>query len=177
MALWLHAIAGRGAGPTVMLYRITGSIYRRAYFPVAAVVVIAAFAWMTWSEPGGPTASEIVYFAVECAWVTAFAVRGWRGGTLLATEDKVTVRQLIWTRSWSWQQIDGFTIETRSQPRLMLPVVKVQRDVLKMQFASGGAVWLSEICWRPPASEASQASVRRLSELALTRRVSGGVAG
>lgn len=160
-----------------MLYRVTGSICRRACFPLIAVVVIAVLVQITWFGQGDHTVMNIVYLAVYGPLCSLMGVRGWRSATLLATEDKVTLRTLRQTHSWSWQQIDGFTIETHPLPWLLLPVVKVRRDVLKMQFASGDTAWLSEIYWRPPASEASRASVRRLSELALSRRVSGGVEG
>jgi hypothetical protein len=32
---------------------------------------------------------------------------------LLANDDKITVRSFLRTRSWSWDEIDGFVVDTR----------------------------------------------------------------
>ena len=50
-------------------------------------------------------------FLVVLAWV---AVRVARSATSLANDDKITVRSFLRTRSWSWDEIDGFVVDTRS---------------------------------------------------------------
>ena len=64
---------------------------------------------------------SLAAFSILGVWAAAFGVRGWRSATLLASARKVTVTQLVWTTSWAWQQIDGFTAQTRPVQWTWLP--------------------------------------------------------
>ena len=151
-----------------MDYRVTGSLYRRASFPVGAFVVIALLVNMSLSAPDGASVTNLALFSVLGAWVAAFGVRGWRSATLLASARKVTVRQLVWTISWSWEQIDGFAVETRPVPWTWLPLIRLQRRVPGVRLRDGRVYWLPELTCRPSADGRSwvDVSAARLSELA-----------
>jgi hypothetical protein len=80
-----------------------------------------------------------------CAWL---AIRGARSATLLADDDKVTVRGLLRTRSWSWQQIGGFTVETRR-----LGQMHYRRRVLGLRLQDGSIRWFPELNCRVPRGQ------------------------
>jgi hypothetical protein len=60
------------------------------------------------TKPGFAAFTSV--FLVVIAWL---AVRSSRMATLLADDDKVVVRGFLRTRSWSWDQIDTFVVDTR----------------------------------------------------------------
>jgi hypothetical protein len=82
-------------------------------------------------------------FLVVIAWV---GVRAARSATLLTNDDKVTVRGFVRTRSWLWNEIDAFVVETRSVGRY-----SYQRRVLGLRTRAGNIRWLSELNCRPAA--------------------------
>lgn len=64
---------------------------------------------------------------------------------MLANDDKVTVRGLYRTRSWFWDDIDGFVVETR-------PVgayIRYSRRMLGMRNHDGTIRWFRELNCRP----------------------------
>jgi hypothetical protein len=65
--------------------------------------------------------------------------------TLLASEDKVVVRGLVRTRSWSWDQIDAFVVETR----VVGGFVKYRCRMLGIRQHDGRLRWLTELNCRP----------------------------
>ena len=160
-----------------MDYRISGALYRRAVFPVAAAAVVALIVTMIFSDPNGASVTSLAAFSILGLWVAVFGVRGWRSATLLASAHKVTVRQLVWTTSWAWQQIDGFAVETRPVPWTWLPLIQTQRRVLGIRLRDGRVCWLAELTCRPSADGRSwvDISAARLNELAQSRVPSAGV--
>jgi len=80
-------------------------------------------------------------FLVVLAWV---AVRVARSATLLADDDKITVRSFLRTRSWSWDEIDGFVVDTRS-----VGANGYSRRMLGMRGHDGTVRWFSELNCRP----------------------------
>jgi hypothetical protein len=95
------------------------------------------------TQPGEIAFTSLLLAA--CAWL---AIRGARSATLLADDDKVTVRGLLRTRSWSWQQIGGFTVETRR-----LGQMHYRRRVLGLRLQDGSIRWFPELNCRVPRSQ------------------------
>jgi hypothetical protein len=81
-------------------------------------------------------------FLVVLAWV---AVRVARSATLLANDDKITVRSFLRTRSWSWDEIDGFVVDTRLAPAH----INYRRRMLGMRGHDGTVRWFRELYCRP----------------------------
>ena len=151
-----------------MHQRISGSLYRRASFPVAAIAAVALIAHLITSDRNGETPTNLALMSVLVAWLAFFGVRGWRSATLLADTEKVTVRQLVRTVSSRWQLIEEFTAETRPAPVMWLPVIRMQRRVLGVRFRDGRVGWLYELSCRPRAASRTwvDESAQRLTEMA-----------
>lgn len=156
-----------------MRYRVAASVYRRGSYPAAAVVLAVLFALIIRSDP---TVTNLVSFSLLEAWAVVLGLRGWRSATLLATADKVTVRQLLWTTSLPWQQIEGFTAETMPTPWAPQVPIRVPRRVLGVRQRNGKTLWLTELSSRPAADGRSWVDVAaaRLNELAELRVPSAG---
>jgi hypothetical protein len=148
--------------------RIVGPLYRRVSFPIAAVVAVGFLANAVRSDPNGTSPTNLALISVLAVWLAAFSVRGWRSATLLADAQKVTVRQLARTVSWPWEQIGGFTAETRPAPMMWLPVLRPQRRVLGVRMRHGQVRWLYELSCKPRADGRSWVddSAQRLNALA-----------
>ena len=129
-------------------YQVTTSPWRRAVFPLAGILVWALILDLIFSDPNGTRPGSLALMAVLLAWVTVFAVRGWRGPTLTATNTGVRFRGLVWTRSWRWQLIDGFAAETRPVKGKWLPI-RVHRRVVGIRLRAGQTLWLHELSCRP----------------------------
>jgi hypothetical protein len=80
-------------------------------------------------------------FLVVIAWA---GVRAARSATLLANDHKVTVRSFVRTRSWLWEQIDAFVVETRP-----IGMYSYKRRMLGLRTRDGNIRWLSELNCRP----------------------------
>ena len=148
-----------------MPYRLT-SIYPRIWFTVGFILGCLAILNVIFSDPIGTQPANVALMSVLLAWCAVFAVRGWRCATLLASHEKVTVRGLVWTRSWPWQQIDRFVADTRPTRWMWLPI-RVQRRVLGVRLCDGQTHWVSEINRRTGggASTWIDDGVARLNEL------------
>jgi hypothetical protein len=129
-------------------YRVTTSPWRRAAFPLAGALVWAFIVDLIFSDPDGTRPGNLAPMAVLLIWVTVFAVRGWRGAALTATDTRVKFRGLVWTRSWRWQLIDGFVAETRPVRLTRLPV-RVHRRVVGIRLRAGQTLWFHELSCRP----------------------------
>jgi hypothetical protein len=158
-------ITGRGIqGGGMVYYRLTTSPWRRAAFPVAGMLAWALILSLIFSDP---TPGNFALMAVLLVCATVFAVRGWRGVTLTATNMGVTFRGAVWTRSWRWQLIGGFAAETRPVRWTRLPI-RVHRRVVGIRLRAGQTLWLDELSCRPGRNGSSRidAAVVRLNELA-----------
>jgi hypothetical protein len=96
-------------------------------------------------DKNGTQPGEIAFtsvFLVVIAWVI---VRAARSATLLTNDSEVTVRGLYRTRSWSWDEVDGFVVDTR----LIGAYVKYRRRVLGMRYRDGTIRWFPELSCRP----------------------------
>ena len=58
-------------------------------------------------DKNGTQPGEIAFTSALLAVLAWGAVRAARAATLLANDDKITVRSLFRTRSWSWDEIDA----------------------------------------------------------------------
>jgi hypothetical protein len=148
-------------------YRVAISPWRRIVFPLAGMLAWALILDLIFSDPNGTRLGNLALMAVLLAWVTVFAVRGWRGATLTATAAGVRFRGLVWSRSWRWQLISGFAAETRPVRWTWLPV-RVHRRVLAIRLRNGQVVWLHELNCRPARDGQAwvDAAAARLTELA-----------
>ena len=130
-----------------MRYRLTFRIHR---------VFTAVFFWFF-------VAAEIPYYfgstGHQIGWIMStslliavgswLAIRGSRMATLLADDEKVTVRGLLRTRSWVWHQIDTFVVETRL-------IGLYRRRVLGMRLSDGTTRWFTELNSSPSRKLASR---------------------
>jgi hypothetical protein len=64
-------------------------------------------------DKNGTQPGEIAFTSALLAVIAWLAVRAARAATLLANDDKITVRSFLRTRSWSWDEIGGFVVDTR----------------------------------------------------------------
>lgn len=95
-------------------------------------------------EKNGTQPGEIAFtsaFLAVLAWVT---VRAARSATLLANDDKITVRTFLRTRSWSWDEIDGFVVDTR-----LVGANSYRRRMLGMRGHDGTVRWFRQLNCRP----------------------------
>jgi hypothetical protein len=96
-------------------------------------------------DRNGTQPGELAFTSALLAVLVWLGVRSSRMATLLADNDKVLVRSLIRTRSWSWDQIDIFVVETRFVGGL----VKYRRRMLGIRQHDGRLRWLTELSCRP----------------------------
>jgi hypothetical protein len=96
-------------------------------------------------DRNGTQPGELAFTSGFLAVLAWLGVRSSRMATLLADEDKVVVRGMVRTRSWSWDQIDAFVVETR----LAGGFVKYRRRVLGIRQHDGRLRWLRELNCRP----------------------------
>jgi hypothetical protein len=162
-----HDRGSRQQGGGMVHYRVTASPWRRAAFPLTGMLAWALILDLIFSDPNGTRPGNLAPMAVLLAWVTVFAVRGWRGATLTATNTGVRFRGLVWTRSWRWQLIGGFAAETRPVRWTWLPI-RVHRRVVGIRLRAGQTLWLHELSCRPGQDGPTwvDAAVVRLNELA-----------
>jgi len=108
------------------------------------------------------------------AWL---GVRSSRMATLLADDDKVVVRALVRTRSWAWDQIDAFVVDTR----LTGGFVRYRRRMLGIRQHDGRLRWLTELNCRPARgsrrSWVDDAAATLNSHLSASRSTSDASAG
>src|SRR5260221_4998750 len=132
-------IADRGSqGGGMVRYRVTTSPWRRAVFPLAGMLFWALILDLIFSDPNGTRPGNLALMAVLLAWVTVFAVRGWRGPTLTATNTGGRFRGLGWTRAWRWQLIDRVAAASRTGKGKLLPI-RVERRVVGNPALAGEA--------------------------------------
>ena len=126
-----------------MLYRATSRWQR--------VVTASVFGLFFFLETGayfdrnGTQPGELAFTSAFLAVTAVLAVRAARSCTLLADDRKVVVRSLIRTRSWRWDQIDRFVVDTR----LTGGFIKYRRRMLGICQADGTTRWLTELNCRP----------------------------
>jgi len=124
-------------------YRAT-SLWQR----VVMTTALSAFIFLetgAYFDRNGTQPGELAFTSGFLAVLAWLAVRSSRMATLLADEDKVVVRSLVRTRSWSWDQIDAFVVETR----LVGGFVKYRRRMLGIRQHDGRLRWLTELNCRP----------------------------
>jgi hypothetical protein len=123
-------------------YRLTfliPKVFGAGFFCFIVAVEIPYYFGRTGSQPGW-VISASVFIAVG-GWL---AVRASRMATLLADDEKVTVRNIFRTRSWPWHHIDGFVVETRVVGRTFF-----RRRVLGLRLNDGNVRWFEELNCRP----------------------------
>jgi hypothetical protein len=96
-------------------------------------------------DRNGTQPGELAFTSGFLAVLAWLGVRSSRMATLLADEDKVVVRAQLCTRSWSWDQVDAFVVETR----LVGGFVKYRRRTLGIRQHDGRLRWLRELNCRP----------------------------
>jgi hypothetical protein len=103
-------------------------------------------------DKNGTQPGEIVFTTILLAVFAWLAVRAARSATLLADDDKITVRSFLRTRTWSWDDVGGFVVDTR----LVGAWVKYRRRVLGLRERDGSIRWLSELnCYPARGSRGS----------------------
>ena len=95
-------------------------------------------------DKNGTQPGEIAFTSALLAVIVWGGVRAARAATLLANDDKITVRSFLRTRSWSWDEIDGFVVDTRS-----VGANGYSRRMLGMRGHDGTVRWFSELNCRP----------------------------
>src|SRR5713101_1751921 len=106
-----------------MPIRVT-STCRRVWWAVFTIAGAALLVGLVFSDPNGTRPANIALMSVLLAWLIASGVRGMRSATLIATQWRVTARELLKTTHWSWPVIEGFVAQTRPVPLLWLPVIR-----------------------------------------------------
>jgi len=96
-------------------------------------------------DKNGTQPGEIAFTSVLLVVIAWFTVRAARAATLLANDSEATVRGLYRTRSWSWDEVDGFVADTRPTGAH----VKYRRRVLGMRYRDGTIRWFPELSCRP----------------------------
>jgi hypothetical protein len=96
-------------------------------------------------DKNGTQPGEIAFTSVLLVVIAWFTVRAARSATLLTNDVEVTVRGIYRTRSWSWDEVDGFVADTK----LIGPYVKYRRRVLGMRYRDGTIRWFPELSCRP----------------------------
>lgn len=103
-------------------------------------------------DRNGTQPGELAFTSALLAVLGVVTVRAARSGTILANDDKVVVRSLIRTRSWRWDQIDRFVVETRPEGGF----IKYRRRMLGIAQADGKTRWLQELtCWPATTTRSS----------------------
>ena len=150
-------------------YRVT-ALRRRILLAVSIWVTAAAALWEVRADGNlsgrHPTqTASLVLILILLAWAIPVSYRAWRSATLIAATDKVTLRLVLKTFSWQWQEIDSFVVETRPTKSMFLsrPVL---RHVIGIQPRSGQTRWCIELAARPAGTAASRldAAGARLNE-------------
>jgi hypothetical protein len=96
-------------------------------------------------DKNGTQPGELAFTSAFLAVLALVAVRAARAATLLANDEKITVRGILRTRSWSWDEIDGFVVDTK-------PVgayISYRRRMLGMRGHDGTVRWFRELNCRP----------------------------
>jgi hypothetical protein len=96
-------------------------------------------------DKNGTQPGEIAFTSVLLVVIAWFTVRAARAATLLTNDAEVTVRGLYRTRSWSWDEVDGFVADTKR----IGAYVKYRRRVLGMRHRDGTIRWFLELSCRP----------------------------
>ena len=96
-------------------------------------------------DKNGTQPGEIAFTSALLAVIVWGGVRAARAATLLANDDKITVRGLFRTRSWSWDEIDGFVVDTRLVGRY----INYRRRMLGMRGHDGTVRWFRQLNCRP----------------------------
>jgi hypothetical protein len=103
-----------------------------------------AFSARNGTQPG-----EMAFTSAFLAVIAVLMVRAVRSGTILADDSKVVVRSLLRTRSWRWDRIDRFVVDTR----LVGGFIKYRRRMLGIREAGGKTRWLAELNCRPATQQ------------------------
>ena len=126
-----------------MRYRFTSRwqrVFGVSVFGFFFFLEIGAYFGKNGTQPGYLAFTSA--FLAVLAWV---AVRVARAATLLVNDDKITVRSFLRTRSWSWDEIDGFVVDTRLVGRY----INYRRRMLGMRGHDGTVRWFRELICRP----------------------------
>lgn len=126
-----------------MRYRFTSKWQRfggASVFALGFLLETGAYFDKNGTQPG-----EIAFTTLFLGVIAWFTVRAARAFTLLTNDDKITVRGLYRTRSWSWDEVDGFVVETR----LVGAYIKYRRRMLGMRGHDGTVHWFRELNCRP----------------------------
>ena len=132
-----------------MRFKATSRLQRvlvTSFLGLCVFLEIGAYFAHNGTQPGELAFTSV--FLVALIWL---GVRSSRMATLLANDDRVVVRGLVRTRSWSWDLIDAFIVETR----LVGGTVKYHRRVLGVRQRDGRLTWLTELNDRPPKGQRS----------------------
>jgi hypothetical protein len=125
-------------------YRFTSRwqrVFSASVFGCFFFLEIGAYFDKNGTQPG-----EIAFTSALLAVIAWLAVRAARAATLLANDDKITVRSFLRTRSWSWDEIDGFVVDTRLVGSRYM---QYRRRMLGMRGHDGTVRWFSELNCRP----------------------------
>lgn len=98
-------------------------------------------------DKNGTQPGEIAFTSVFLAIIAWVAVRAARSATLLANDEKITVRSILRTRSWSWDEVDGFVVDTR-----FVGAINFRRRMLGIRKHDGTIRWFPELNCRPARS-------------------------
>ncbi len=100
-----------------------------------------------------------------------YLIRGPRCATVLASEEKVTFRGLLFTRSWRWEQIDRFIVDARP---VVVPLTffTQRRRVMGIRTREGKSIWFTEISRRYAIGQPNVIDdhVNRLNEMLASKR-------
>jgi Bacterial PH domain len=147
----------RQIGDTVR-YRVTSRWQR--------VVTATVFGVLFFLETGayfdhnGLQPGELAFTSALLLVMAVFIVRAARSCTLVADDRTVVVRSLIRTRSWRWEEINRFEVETRR----MGGFIKYRRRMLGIDQTGGKTKWLPELtCW--PATPTRRSWVDDAAEM------------
>jgi hypothetical protein len=169
-----HDEGEAAAGRSFVRYRATSRSQRFVMTTGWGLFVFletGAFFDRNGTEPG-----ELAFSSAFIAVMVWFGVRSSRMATLLADEHKVVVRGMVRTRSWTWDQIDAFVVDTR----LVGVFVKYRRRMLGIRQHDGRLRWLTELNCRPANGQRASwvdDAAATLNEHLAARRAAGATAG
>lgn len=126
-----------------MRYRVTSGWQR-----IAIACFLGFFFFLetgAYFDKNGTQPGELAFTSALLAVLAWGAVRAARSATLLADDRKVTVRGLYRTRSWSWDEIDEFVVDTRLVGRQNT----VRRRMLGLRGRDGTVRWFEQLNCRP----------------------------